>query len=391
MPATAKISTNPNDLAYLSQVALEIQSEWVEIYPEHINEHLHPCFIQGDSWFITRKGLKKQHPAAYDCLVAIAIRYGIRVMEDRRNKSIEVKQDRRQKIALAVGLLVGICAEQSVLANSETIISSVDQDLAMILHEPSASFSEAKLNRSTDHNLKTHLQAKKTSKGSVRIGTRTVSMSVKEQLRMEKILNCFNGKQHQEICASPDYTQIQRVEDILSRHLSEHSRTNAQAMQVIEKIAYYYAHYPEVVDLLKGIDKLPWTLNSIHKDFKAQATIQHHKVQQVDVFFDPYHAAQMIFAHRCSNMPVCTVSPADALLHELLHAKIMLEQPHQYAKQNAHSLYPVEHEHDVIALENSFYQAMSARDSLPRPIRSSHTATLVEVDCPVCIASTTGT
>ena len=391
MPATAKISTNANDLVYLSQIALEVQSEWAEFYPEQIKEHLHPCFIQGDSCFITRKGLKKQHPAAYACLVSIAIRYGIRVMEDRRNKSIEVKQDRRQKIVLAVGLLVGICAEQTALANNESLINTVDQDIAMILHDPADSASEARLNRRTDQNLKTHLQAKKTSKGTVRIGTRTVSISVKEQLHMEKILSCLNGKQHQEICVSPDYTQIQRVEDILSRHLSEHSRTDAQAMPVIEKIAYYYAHYPEVVALLKDIDRLNWTLNSIHKDFKAQAIIQQHKVQQVDVFFDPYHAAQMIFAHRCSNMPVCTVSPADALLHELLHAKIMLEQPHEYAKQNAHSLYPVEHEHDVITLENSFYQAMSARDSLPRPIRSSHTATLVEVDCPVCIASTTGT
>ena len=82
-------------------------------------------------------------------------------------------------------------------------------------------------------------------------------------------------------------------------------------------------------------------------------------------------------------------SPVDALLHELLHAKIALMDTASFLKSGGMNgvVYPYQHERKVIALENQIYRAMSNDDNRSRPRRNSHTGNLVTASCATCIGS----
>jgi hypothetical protein len=49
------------------------------------------------------------------------------------------------------------------------------------------------------------------------------------------------------------------------------------------------------------------------------------------------------------------------------------------------SLYPFEHEREVINQENQLYVQMNQEDGLFRPIRHQHIGVLVNVGCALCL------
>ncbi|MFK5947644.1 MAG: hypothetical protein QM500_02595, partial [Methylococcales bacterium] len=78
---------------------------------------------------------------------------------------------------------------------------------------------------------------------------------------------------------------------------------------------------------------------------------------------------------------------ADALLHELLHAKLMIVDSEEFIQNGGMkpTLYLFDHEKQVIEKENVLYSQMSDRDGLARPIRKRHTGNLMYASCALCL------
>ncbi len=361
-----------NNESFLLKLAEGIHDEWLIHAPEILHEQLHPCYINSVAYLVTRKGLKQEYPEAYRTLVSISDKYGIRVFEDRRNSIKAVKYDKRKKLTLTVGLMLGMVVKTPALADQTFDSNHIPQTQTVALTNGD----------NNELNLSTHLIASKSANGKIRIGNRKLKKEKNNHL-VKEIMSCFQrGSLDNLVCKQPNQIQVKAVEKILLNHLNNHSSKDEK---IIKDIAYYYAQYPEVANLIKSLAEYNWTLNIQNKTWQASAKIQHGSVQQVDVYFDPKTAAQMLAIKNCSSNPICTVSPADALLHELLHAYIMLSEPTEYAQEHSHALYPMEHEHDIIKMENKLYSKMSKIDGLPRPNRHKHQASLVAVKCPVCI------
>lgn len=382
MLAQLQKDNHKNSQSYLSKIASEIHDEWFLFSPEIKGELLHPCFIHSDTYLIVRKGLATDFPAAYRSLCSIASKYGIHIKEDRRTKLSAVKNEKRKKLSLFIGLLMGVTMVQ--LAPAETLFTGFDNELLINATDSLDISTESQVALSdSSQNINTHLAAKKLANGKIRIGVKNMQASRQDNHNLDLILSCFRqDSAHTTTCQSPEDNNIDQIKTILTEHLVVDSYTS---MAVIDDISYYYARYPEIALMLKEMAGLNWTLNISQHTWQAKAHIKYNSVKQVDIFFDPGTAAQMLFAYRCQDNPACTVSPADALLHELLHAYLMLKDPHYYARKNTHSLYPVEHEHEVIRLENQLYNNMTKTDKLPRPNRTKHQATLIAVNCPVCV------
>lgn len=384
MLAKKAFPINQSDPAYLATLAREIHSEWIEQTPEISHETLHPCFVSSDACLVTRKGLAQQFPDAYIALDSIANKYGVRVFEDRRSKDVSVVRERRKKMVLAVGLFMGLTMKQTV--HAETLQQEPSLDLAFAaVTQIDTRHSHAGLKSIKANSLSHTMSLNKSKSGKIRIGARKISRDKQEQKRLDEIMNCFNQSTAADTsCTQPSITTVHQIQSILQSHLSD-KEADSGIQTALENMAYYYAQYPAIVSMLEEMNSLNWTLSISNKIWQARAHIEHDQVKQVDVLFDPGTAAQMLFAEGCHDNPVCTVNPADALLHELLHAWLMLKHPHEYAEQNLHALYPVQHEHEVIHLENQLYSSMSQSDGLPRPHRSRHQASLIDVNCPVCI------
>jgi len=377
-PATTRRYDN-GDEAFLAALANNIHSEWMVHHPRLADETLHPCYISGNASLITRRGLARDKPAAFRALVAIGARYGIRVLEDRREHKVTVINERRRNIALSVGMFMCLSVEQPVLAEH-----FVDRDVSP--PESLSAYTQSAAGLDRDHQgLTTALSAYRDSTGNIRIGKRRWQAPTLQDETPVKKQDCRqvrvtgNGD-----CAPVDPVLAGRVEKILLEHVHDTRQYAGDIRSMLSTVSAYYARHPAVVEMLMAMDELDWRLHVTPGTWEARAWIDHGRVSKVEVHFDPGTAAQMIFAPGCATSPACTVSPADALLHELIHARLMLGEPERYAANNTHALYPVEHEHEVIELENRLYRNMSRTDGLPRPNRSRHQAELVAVDCAVC-------
>ena len=114
------------------------------------------------------------------------------------------------------------------------------------------------------------------------------------------------------------------------------------------------------------------------------------QVKSVKVYFDS-RAAAMLRSHRaCTDSDkrgACVASPADALLHELLHASSALLESRRFIEQGGMNgvMYPFAHEDAVIKSENALYRSMTAIDKQHRPNRHSHTGRLVASTCVTCV------
>ena len=121
-------------------------------------------------------------------------------------------------------------------------------------------------------------------------------------------------------------------------------------------------------------------------NWQAQAWGSQYTVDSVTVSFDTRVAAQLLNQADCRANPACDISPADALLHELLHAKLMLVDSRRFIENGGmqQSLYNFQHEREVIADENQLYHAMNMQDGRSRPIRKEHAGRLYHVKCAAC-------
>ena len=111
------------------------------------------------------------------------------------------------------------------------------------------------------------------------------------------------------------------------------------------------------------------------------------QVDKATVHFNTRSAAQLRLNNGCKGNPVCVASPADALLHELLHVHSMLVKSEEFISQGGMNnvLYPYQHEYQVIDKERALYAGMSVHDKLKRPQRREHSGRLIRAACATCI------
>jgi hypothetical protein len=193
----------------------------------------------------------------------------------------------------------------------------------------------------------------------------------------------------------PDITLIdefsaekyQAVLKLLGKKWIKNKRDPGYLGNDIDEMAQYIAARPQAYDLLMSVRKQPWTLHHRAGEFRSDVRGTNFDVNSVRIYFDT-RAAAILKSHEACELDArhCTASPVDALLHELLHAKLALTETAEFIRSGGMNgtIYPYQHERKVIALENKMYRAMSVHDQQPRPYRRSHVGTLITADCATC-------
>lgn len=156
----------------------------------------------------------------------------------------------------------------------------------------------------------------------------------------------------------------------------------------IQELAAYIAQQPHAYELLKSLEKQPLRMRYRANNFSTQVRGDHFSVRSVTIHFDPNSAAVLGVSEHCQlDVSHCVASPADAFLHELLHAKIALLETKKFLKSGAMQamVYPYAHERDVISRERAMYAEMTRVDAKPRPMRNGHSGRLVKAACVTCL------
>lgn len=156
-----------------------------------------------------------------------------------------------------------------------------------------------------------------------------------------------------------------------------------------ELMARYYAQHDVAYQLIERLRKQPVTLRYAADGFRTDVVGNRLAVRSVKIYFDPQRAAVLGQSHldKAHASRQSMVSAADALLHELLHAVLVLEQGKRFVAQGGlgGGLYPLQHEMDVIEQERQLFSAMTQADKIPRPQRHSHSGYLVAASCATCL------
>lgn len=334
---------------------------WYQNWPEH--HFLHPCIIDAKPSLVCRAELSHLEPAAFAELQNIADRYGVYLKQDRRQSNGEHNCANRRQNA---GLLLVFC--MGMLASSK-IVTAHD------LHTATAVSAGSRYEMPI-----TNLQASSVtmSDGSKAIRLqRAKPPSAKQVLaayQSEPILNSVNSDQHTVIV------------DFLKRTYQVQTSDPENIEADLQQIADYYAGYPQAVTLIESLAKHNVILKYRQGTWQAQAWGEKHRVDSVIIHFDTRAGAQLLDGPDCQANPACSISAADALLHELLHARLMLLESERFIAEGGmqENIYPYNHEQEVLALENQLYHSMNRQDGRSRPLRQRHTGSLQEVICAVC-------
>jgi len=324
---------------------------------------LHPCVIKGKSAIVCQRDLSRNDPRAFAALKVISDQYGLFLKEDSRIIDDGSKFNRRQGIAIMLSFCLGIFATTRQVSATET-------------NTPAAI------------NVVTHLslplnavQAKMSINAD---GAKVISLRHASLPSAATVLETHSKKN---ALLEVNAVAATKIKDFLQ---AAYRQTNADPNRIsadFVALANYYARYPQVIALFSVLFDKPVQLLYKSDSWQTQAWGSENSVDQVTIYFDTRTAAQFINRDDCVTNPACNISPADALLHELLHAKLMLVDSQEFFKAGGlkPTLYPIEHERSVISEENGLYQAMNQQDGLARPIRSRHNGEIFHVECALCM------
>lgn len=179
-----------------------------------------------------------------------------------------------------------------------------------------------------------------------------------------------------------------RIEFALKNHWKPSPNDPANMAKDLAEMAAYFSRFPEVRLLIASIEHKKWQLHYAVATYETKIQGNHLNIDSVTVLFDSRSAAQFKFYRACTDKkPFCVASPADVLLHELLHVQAVVNDPDSFIAQGGMNgvMYPYEHERQTILAEKQLYQSMSAIDGHPRPLRSEHTGRHVLASCVTCL------
>jgi len=299
---------------------------------------IHTCVIRGKRFCFHAPDLEWEDKGYFRRLKAFAEKHSIELSKDRRSLEQEPDQRRRKKLLPIIFLALGAHAP-AVFADAPEQKSS--------LHLMSSGSPLLKLNPHPWH---------------------------------EYEHEAFHLEVNPEVSRS--------IACILRAHYQVQHDDPGTIDHDLKQLADYYSGHREAVKLINSVANADWTLKYAPHTFQTDISGTRMRVNKVDVYFDPRSAAQLKFYDKCSDKkPFCIASPADALLHELLHVQTIFTDSTKFIRQGGlnNHIYPAAHEQRTILKENILYKTMSIRDKKPRPIRSEHSGRHVLVSCVTCV------
>lgn len=297
---------------------------------------IHACVINGVPHYVHAPALAHTHPDYFARLKSYAECHGISLKADQRAADETMRDCRRKKYLTIMFLVMGISATGAVAEEGNLQLNLISPEYA----EPLAPQE-----------------------------TRAVS-------RAGKLL-----EQVQDSLVSEGLAKV------LLDHLDDIEQYPASIRDDVLELARYYARYPAATKLIMSIATTEWTLKYAPHTFQTNVKGSRMDIDSVEVFFDPRSGAKLKFYDKCDTQKqFCIASPADALLHELLHVQTITIDKNAFISEGGLDRwsYPAEHERLTIMKENALYRAMTVIDKQPRPIRSEHNGRHVLVSCATC-------
>lgn len=340
-------------------------NRWYQDYPEQA--YLHPCVINGRAALVCQRGLLNQHADAYWALKAIADEYAVYLKEDSRQKDAAFStENRRRQMAVVLTFCIGLLAtSRSVTADD---LTGDGKGATIVAGLTLSSLNlDSQVGQSADGQTVIHLR----------------------HAALPSVVDVMRSHLQKQASMQIDAAAKQKIVAFLSKVYRPELDDPATIAQDLQAIAEYFAQYPQAIALIEALEDQSLSLKYQAGHWQTQAFGNRYGVEKVTVYFDTRLGAQFLNNPDCTTNPACHVSPADALLHELLHAKLMLLEQEHYIATGGFSgnLYPYQHEDEVISEENRLYQAMNQLDGWSRPIRHQHSGELLQVSCPVCVLS----
>ena len=332
------------------------------------------CIVEGRQTMIYHADFSANHPERFAHLEQLANQAGWYLLEDRRKVAHQVEHDRRQRVVLAS---IRLAASSFLLHNTSVMASEFGLNNGAV--RGPILFAASHVNASTIVRPLGLFSPATDYFGDTQDGFKLDSRAMDA-----------DSHEHPDMTFTNDFSaeKYQAVLKVLDKKWIKNKRDPAYLGNDIDEMAHYIAARPQAYELLMSVRKQPWTLHHRTGEFRSDVKGSNFDVHSVKIYFDT-RAAAILKSHEACEMDPrhCTASPVDALLHELLHAKLTLTETAEFIRSGGMSsaIYPYQHERKVIALENKMYRAMSNHDQQPRPYRRSHVGTLITADCATCI------
>lgn len=329
--------------------------------------YVHPCIIGNTPHIVYPRGLAKNAPEFFNQLKHHFETRGYQLREDQRDKEQKHYNNQRRKWAPLLFFTAGMLFENAAFADTHVdIVDEVQAEQVVELQLMS--------NRQVLDQIPTEINLKhQTAPDSELENAADSSLN-------DNMIN--NMDDDLDTIANSDF-----IYDLLKMHYQVLPQDPEHIARDFRDIANYYSEFNEVVALFRALENKPWSLVFDENNWMTIATGSAFNVNEATIHFNTRTAAQLRLNASCKDNPVCIASPADALLHELLHANNILNETEQFLASGGMNkvMYPYQHENHIIKSERTLYAAMSKTDSLKRPHRRSHAGRIVRASCPTCI------
>jgi len=320
----------------------------LSLHYQHV--YLHPCVINETPCIVYPFGLENSSPQLYQKLSHYFNAKGYALKEDQRCDSTKrtPTQDRRRWMPI-------LLFTASMLYEADALANTGLEDL------------HANANNTGQHQIELNLIPN--NHGS----------HANNNVRFESVTS-------QKVQSLKSHTAT-----VLYKILQEHyvkQPTDPKFVQSdLKQMANYYTRFPEVISLLTSLKDKEWTLSYDENTWSTVASGSALQIDKAVIHFNTRSAAKLKLQNSCKENPVCIASPADALLHELLHTHSMLIKTTEFIEQGGMNRfrYPFKHEYAVIEAEKTLYASMSKKDGIKRPQRNEHTGRKVIASCVTCI------
>ncbi len=314
---------------------------------QHI--YVHPCVINKQACIVYPSGLEKQSPALYQQLKHYFTEKGFALKEEQRTENVKKfhSHDRRRWMPMLL-FTASMLFENNVAAN--TVLNENKQSAGATQHQvelrliPDSQIINERQQLIFDKNIKPKTQSLKSHTAS----------------KLYAILNAhYIWKE-----GDPGYIQSD-----------------------LKEMAAYYSQFPEVVNLIVSLKNKNWVLSYDENTWSTVASGSVLHVDKATIHFNTRSAAKLKLHNSCKENPVCIASPADALLHELLHTHSMLVKTDEFIQHGGMNVqrYPYQHEYAIIKSERELYASMSKSDAIKRPQRNEHAGRKIIASCVTCI------
>ncbi|MCK4864500.1 MAG: hypothetical protein KAT06_03660 [Gammaproteobacteria bacterium] len=319
------------------------------VTPSGLHTYIHPCVINNQPHIVYPRGLQEKSPCLFSQLTQHYQNQGYVLKEDQRSARFSNKyKNQRKKWAPVLLFTASLIFESSAFADIEI---NVNED---------ASFQK-------QQNIELQLISNNKIREQVQYAVKPAS-TLKDVIQIKSEL-------------------AQRLFGELKDRYKKKNSDPEYIIEDLKEIANYYSDFPESVALIDALKDKNWMLSFDEHNWVTTGSGNMFQVDKAVIHFNTRSAAQLRLNNGCADNPVCIVSPADALLHELLHTHSMLVKGEEFIVQGGMNnvLYPYKHEYAVIDAERELYARMSTQDKIKRPQRREHTGRTVKANCPTCI------